>query len=362
MRAIRKPFVLGLALLAACGGTRRAEYVFGAAGPWTQAFGQQNRRGIQLAVEEINAKGGINGTKLRVEFQDDAGEGSRAAAIAQRFVDDPSICAVIGHVTSGAMMAAARVYDGRLPAVATTASSPLLSGISSWTFRVISSDSVNAVNLAHAARSLGLKRAAILYENDSYGRGLARAFRGSFTGDVVSMDPINSNLSNAEPYISFFKQQKPDLVFVAGTDASGIVILREARRQNLQATFMGGDGWAGVANDVAAEGALVGTPFSPDDPRASARTFVDAFRAKYSIDPDGNAALAYDDTKLLAAAIAAAGADRVHIRDWLAGLSERAPFAGMSGTIRFDNRGDPVGRGIVLTRVRNKKLVLERTP
>lgn len=360
--SVRISFVAGLAVLAACSGTQRAEYVLGAAGPWTQAFGLMNKRGMDLALAEINGRGGVKGVKLRIDFQDDNGEGSRAAAIAQRFVDNSSISAVIGHVTSGAMVAAAKVYDGRLPAVATTASSPALTGISRWAFRVISSDSVNGADLARAATKLGLKRASILYENTSYGRGLANAFRGSFTGELVSLDPINSNLSNAEPYIAYFKLKRPDLVFVAGTDASGMVLLREARKQNLAATFMGGDGWTGIVNDPAADGALIGAPFTTEDDRPAARAFVQAFRAKFNLEPDGNAALAYDATKLLAAGLAAVGPDRRRIRDWLANLDQATAVGGATGALRFRKDGDPVGKGITLTRVRNRRLMIERTP
>jgi branched-chain amino acid transport system substrate-binding protein len=260
------------------------------------------------------------------------------------------------------MLAAARVYDGHIPAVATTASSPALSGISQWAFRAISSDSANGAELARAAFARNLRRVAILYENDGYGRGLAQAFRQTFAGEVVSIDPIESELANAEPYIAFFRERRPDLVFVAGTEASAMVLLREARRQNLTAAFMGGDGWTGVVADAAAEGAFVGAPFSAEDPRPEAQQFVKAFRERFRREPDGNAALAYDATRLLAAAIAAVGPTRTRIRDWLADLDERTAFAGVTGPIRFLATGDPVGRGIVLTRVRAGRLVVERAP
>jgi branched-chain amino acid transport system substrate-binding protein len=319
-----------------------------------------NRRGMELALGEINGAGGIKGKKLRIDFQDDAGEGSRAAQVAQKFVDNASISAVIGHVTSGAMVAAAQVYDGHLPAVATTASAAALTGISPWAFRVISSDSANGGDLAVAAGRLGLTHVCILYENNSYGRGLANAFRGSFKGEVLSLDPISGALSNAEPYIAYFKQRHPDLVFVAGTEASGMVLLREARKQNLPATFMGGDGWTGVVADVASEGALVGAPFTAEDDRPAAKAFVQAYRAKYNAEPDGNAALAYDATKLLAAALGAVGPDRQKIRDWLAGLTERTAVRGATGAIRFKPDGDPVGKGITLTRVHDHRLLVEK--
>ena len=335
-------------------------FLVGSAGPWTQGFGLANRRGIELARDEVNAAGGIKGKKLEIQFEDDSGSGMVAARIAKQFVDNPRVLAVIGHVSSGAMLAAARVYDGRLVAIATTATNPALTGISPWTFRVISSDSANGVQLAQAAFALGLRRAAILYENDGYGRGLSASFRAAYKGQVISADPIGGDLSDAEPFITYFKRTRPDVVLVAGTEASGLVILREARRQQLKVQFIGGDGWTPVIVDTtASEGALVGAPFTAEDPRPEAKKFVEAFRAKYSAEPDGNAALGYDATITMARALAAVGADRDGIRRWLHALDERTAIAGASGPIRFRPDGDPVGKGIVLTRAHGGRLIVE---
>ena len=334
----------------ACAG-EPADVTLGAAGPWNEGYGAMNKRGIDLAVDEINAAGGVLGRPLRVLARDDGAEGAKAAAIAVEFVQNPAVSAVIGHVNSGTMVAAAKIYDGALPAVATTATSPDLTGISPWVFRVIASDSATGVELGRFARRLGHGRAAILYENDSYGRGLADAFRRSFDGTIVSFDPIPSGDGNHEPYISFLKDRDPGLVFVAGTEASGMAILREAKRQKLVADFLGGDGWTGVVGEPAAENAWVGAPFIASDTRPEAQRFVKAFRARYNMTPDGNAALAYDATKLLATIIADVGPERDAIRERLATLDGRTAYRGVTGAIRFDGNGDPVGRTAVIARV-----------
>ena len=352
--------LLSIASLACTSGGSKGTYVLGAAGPFTQAFGLANRRGMELARDEINARGGIRGRTLEIDFQDDSASGAVAARVAKKFVGNPAVLAVIGHLSSGAMLAAARVYDGNLAALATTASDPALTGISSWTFRVISSDSANGVELARGVSALGLRRVAILYENDGYGRGLSASFRAAYKGEVISNDPIGADLTNAEPYVAYLKRTAPDAVLVAGTDQSGLVILREARRQQLKTQFVGGDGWTPVVDDtVASEGALIGAPFTVEDQRPEARKFVEAFRARFKIDPDGNAALGYDATLVLAGAIAAVGSDRTAIRDWMHGLNEATAVAGATGPIRFRPDGDPVGRGIVLTRARRGRLVVE---
>jgi branched-chain amino acid transport system substrate-binding protein len=334
----------------------------GAAGPWKAGYGRMNKLGIDLAVEEMNAHGGVAGHKIEVIERDDDGKGSKAAEIAAEFVDNHTILGVIGHVNSGAMVAAAKVYDGRLTALATTASSPDLTGISPWVFRVISSDSTNGRDIARFAARLGRRRAAVLYENDSYGRGLTESFRRNFAGTIVTVDPIDAAGSGIEPFISFLKREKPDVVFVAGTEVSGIALLREARRQRLDVPFIGGDGWAGVVADtVVAEGAYVGAPFSAEDPRPEARRFVEAFQRKYGRAPDGNAALAYDATMLMARAASQAHGSREAVRDYLTTLVNFMPYAGVTGAIAFLPSGDPAGRGIVMTRVHNGAMLVENS-
>jgi branched-chain amino acid transport system substrate-binding protein len=315
------------------------------------------RLGVELAVAEINREGGVRGRPLQVQMRDDDADGAKAAAIAGDFVADPKVLAVVGHVNSSAMMAAARIYDGHLPAVATTATSPDLSGISPWVFRVISSDSTNGEDLARFAYRLGRRRAAILYENNSYGRGLTESFQRNFVGRVISADPIDAAGTHFEPYLTYLRQSRPDIVFVAGTETSGMEILREARRQGLEADFLGGDGWTGVVGDVtASEGAYVGSPFTSADPRPEVQRFVKAFRELHKREPDGNAALAYDATRLLARAIVIEGPDRGAIRDYLAALGTKSAYRGVTGKIAFRRDGDPVGKGFVMTRVRHGSL------
>jgi branched-chain amino acid transport system substrate-binding protein len=230
-------------------------------------------------------------------------------------------------------------------------------------FRVISSDSANGAGLARFAGTLPhrgeRRRAAILYENDAYGRGLAEAFRKGFDGEIVSEDPIeDTGEQDFEPFIAHFRRARPDLVFVATTEAAGIALLREARRQGLDAAFLGGDGWTGLTSDrVASEGAYVGAPFSAADPRPEVQRFVAAFRTRYGATPDGNAALAYDATRLVVQAVREAGRDRAAIRGWLAGTSA-AGFDGVSGTIRFGSNGDPLGKSFVMTRIRDGELAV----
>lgn len=322
-----------------------------------------SRRGIELAVEHINRAGGIDGSPFRVVARDDEADGTHATTIAQDFVRDPSILAVVGHVNSGAMMAAARVYDGALAAVATSASSPDLTGVSPWVFRVISSDSLNGVTLGQFASQIAgddprMKQAAVLYENDSYGRGLAGAFRRNFRGTVVSFDPIDETLTDAEPFVTYLRSRRPGIVFVASRDQSALAILREAKRQQFDAVFLGGDGWQSIVSDSAAsEGAYVGSSFNAEDSSPEVQRFVQAFKKKYDVMPDAFAALSYDATMLVARAISKRGSDRRGIRDYIASLDAEHPFEGVTGPAYFSSGGDPLGMGFRVARVSHGAII-----
>lgn len=355
-----KRLIVVLIALAACSRDSSTPIVFGAPGALKEAYGQMNQRGIQLAEQEINLRPERKDRPVQIRYEDDEGSGAKASKIAQAFVDAPEVLAVIGHVSSAPAVAASAVYDGHLVAVATSATSPELTGISKWTFRVISSDSVNGVAIANFANRRGRKRAAILYENDSYGRGLANAFRGAFTGEVIGMDPIDDAKDQRfEPFISYYRQRKPDVIFVAATDISGVSFLEEVRRQRLDADLVGGDGWSLLTADTTlAEGVYVGVPFTPADPRPEAQAFVKAFQKKFNMLPDNNAALAYDATNVVYEA-ARAGASRTAIRSYLAGLTPATAHRGVTGPIHFRPDGDPVGKSVIMTRIERGALRID---
>jgi branched-chain amino acid transport system substrate-binding protein len=341
--------------LTACGGQRSDEVALGAAGPWHEAYGRADSLGIELALAHINARPLWRERPLRIRFANDSARGDRAVQVAKSFVDDESITAVVGHINSDAMMAAARVYDGNLPAIATSATSPSLSGISPWAFRVVSSDSANGAMVASFVTQLGRRRAGVLYENNSYGRGLADAFRHHFSargGVVESFDPLDASGSeDVEPFISFLKQRNVDVVFVATTDPAARAVIREVRKQKLSADIVGSDGWMPLVADTAlAEGVYVGAPFTATDRRAETQAFVDAYRRRFGTTPDGYAALAYDATMLLAQAVERVGPGRTAVRDYLARLD--APYPGVTGEIRFSARGDAEGKAIVMAQIR----------
>lgn len=352
---ILRPLLLLLIALPACGGGE--PIVVGAAGPFGRGQGEADGlRGIRMAVEEANARGGIDGRPLRLEVRDDLGEGERATRVAGEFVRDREVVAVAGHMTSAAMVAAARIYDGRLVAVATGASSPELSGISRWVFRVVPSDTAAGRLMAEFAARLGARRVGILYQNDSYGRGLAGAFRERYRGTLLGQDPFLDGETDFAPFIRFYAARDPDLLVVVSTMRSAPAFLRAAR--GLRVPVLGSEGWAGVAATPGlSEGVYLTSPFSAADPRPETRQFVRRFQARHGRVPDHNAALGYDAMTAIVDALEAVGPDRAAIQRYLAS-PERVPRrAGVTGGLAFNASGDPVGRRGVVLRIRGGALV-----
>lgn len=319
------------------------------------------RQGAELAQREVNAAGGIGGRPLELEIRDDRADPQTAITIADEFVNDASVLGVVGHVNSSTTVAAAPVYAGQLAAVATSATSPEISRLGDWIFRVATSDSANAVELARLARGFQVPT-AVLYANDDYGRGLASSFRAALRSEgasVLESDPYLETTQDFRPYLERLRRKDAGLIFVAGLEEGASRIIQQAQEIGLGARFLGGDGLEGLtAMGPAYDGTLVGLLYHPDASPA-ARTFADKFRAAYGREADSFAALGYDATLLLANAVEEAGADRRAIQRHLASVGRGAPaFAGATGAIRFDEHGDPVEKGFAVGIIRGGEILL----
>lgn len=350
-------------MAAACADGAGEPVVFGLAGPLSESYGASMRDGAMLAREEINAAGGIRGRRLELLARDDSADARRAIAIADEFVGDPSVVAVVGHVNSSTTTAAAAVYQRGLAAVATSATSPAISGLGEWIFRVASSDSANAVQLARLAREIDAPT-AVLYANDDYGRGLAQSFRGALRdqgGAIVESDPYLEETQDFRPYLERLADRNVRLVFVAGLEIGASRIIQQARSLGLDARFLGGDGLEGLVTMAGGyDGTLVGLLYHPDAGQR-ARAFAERFRAAYGREPDSFAALAYDATHLLARTAKEAGVDRDAIRDRLARVGRDGgppAYEGATGVIRFDANGDPVEKAFAVGEIRDGEILL----
>jgi branched-chain amino acid transport system substrate-binding protein len=361
-RAVAAALPMLAAALAGCGSGTQETLVLGVVGPFEASYGASMKQGAQLAQHEINERGGIRGRTLELRIRDDRADPQAAIAIADEFRNDPSVLAVVGHVNSSTMIAAAPVYQAGLTAVSTSATSPEVSRLGDWVFRVATSDSANAVELARLARRLDVPT-AILYANDDYGRGLAISFRSALLAEgasIVESDPYLESTEDFRPYLERLRRKNAGLIFIAGLEGGASRIIAQARDLGLQARFLGADGLEGlVVMGPAYDGTLVGLLYHPHASPA-ARQFAERFRAAYGREPDSFAALGYDATHLLARAIESVGPDREAIRDYIASVGrDRSPaYPGATGTIRFDEHGDPVGKGYAAGEIRDGKIHL----
>ena len=344
--------------------------VLGLTGPFSEARGRSMRLAAELAVAEINARGGVRGRRLDLRTLDDSASEDVALRVAEALRDDPAVVAVIGHLTSGPTLAAAPVYGGGdrpVVLVSPSASNPALSGISPFFFRVCPSDLAFGSRLAqYATRTLGARRVAVVFMNDDYGRGIRETFRaelGRLGGEVVSEDPYLPSAGSPEPYLArLARGGDTDAVLLAMPRVAAELALRETARLGLRWPVLGGDALTGIETlGPPAEGVRVASPYLPDRPGERNAAFVAAYRRTYDgARPDHRGAGAYDVVQLLARAIEDVGTDRRALRDYLAAVGgDRPAFEGVTGRIAFDRAGDVPEKTVVIGVVRNGRLVTE---
>ncbi len=367
--------LVGIAGLAACGESAPAPAADTVGIALAAPVSTPAYRGVQLAaemaVDSINAAGGIAGRPVELLVRDDSTSPELAITIASELVADPRVVAAVGHVNSAATLAAAQVYNDprhALVNVSPASSAPAISEAGLWTFRVTPTDLLHGPALARwAYNRLDARRATVLYSNDEYGRGLRTSFADAFTslgGRVLHTDPYLPSLLQEDPdatapFLERAVRDRTDVLVIAGQTADGELVLRTARAEGYRGPVMGADGLAGL-RDVGpvASGVFVSSAWLPDGPADATQAFVDAFRARYDVVPDQFAAMTYDAVRLLAEAADAVGPDREAIREYLDGVGEDgSAFPGVTGDIAFDENGDVPDKDVVVGVIRDGRLV-----
>lgn len=367
---LRKLALVATLWIASCAPDGDRPIVIGLAGPFSQPRGVSMRRAAELAVKEINARGVLRGRQLELRIVDDSGRADVAIRVAQTLVDDPAVVAVVGHLTSGTSLAAAPVYgEGRRPVVmiSPSASSPDLSGVNPFVFRVCPTDLSHGAQLARYARqTLGARRAGIIYIDDDYGRGLRQSFAAEFRrlgGTVVEQDPSLAATASLEPYLSRMRQAGGVDVLMLATERGGAELaLRDLVRLGIRWPTIGGDALTGIeAAGGLAEGVRVSSAYLSDRPGERNAVFVAAYARAYEGQrPDHRGAGAYDIVQLLARVVTAVGTDRRAVRDRIARIGRDLPaYEGVTGTIAFDARGDVPAKSVVVGVVRDGRIVAE---
>lgn len=328
-------------------------------------FGKDIANGVALAIDDVNAAGGIKGFQVEDTVSDDRCTGADATTVASQFASNPQIVAVVGHICSGATIAAAEVYEkARIPMMSPSATNALLTSQGYTVFnRVAGSDAVQGkVDAYYMYKVLGFKKIAILHDNQLYGQGLAQVVEKEFTGlggTVITVQGINPQDQDFRPVLTPLAAESPDAIFFGGYVQQAVLLVPQKNDVGLQnVAFFSDDGIYGPdfikgAGD-AAEGVYASFPFAAQQTADVAaaqdkaqKAFLDAYKAKFGVDPMGPYHFhAYDSARLLMQAIdAVAVVDKdgnlvIDREELIKAIRQIKDYAGLTGILTCSDTGE----------------------
>ena len=348
--------VIGLAWL----GSASAEILIATAGPMTgqyASFGEQMRRGAELAVADINAAGGVLGQKLKLTIGDDACDPKQAVAVANKFVSQ-GVAFVAGHFCSGSSIPASKVYEEEdILQMSPASTNPKLTDEGGYNvFRVCGRDDQQGIVAGEfLAKKFKGKRIAILHDKTAYGKGLADETKKELNNQGVKEAMYEAYTAGEKDYsalVSKMKSQGIDVMYLGGYHTEAGLMIRQAREQGYGVQLVSGD--ALVTDEFwkitgpAGEGTLM--TFSPD-PRKnpSAAPVVKRFRdAGY--EPEGYTLYTYGAIQAWAQAVKKANSTQT--KKVVDALHENE-FDTVLGKIGFDKKGDVTAPGYVFYEWKN---------
>jgi branched-chain amino acid transport system substrate-binding protein len=348
-------FLIAVNVLQSCGQKERTISI-GAVLPLTgdnAVFGVPQRNAAQLAVDEINAAGGVLGKQLLLVVEDDAGQAKTATLAAQKIVSDKNLVAVVGHPNSGCAIPASKIYhEAGVPFVTSTATNPTLTqqGYEN-VFRFAPTDDMQGFSIAEfILNKLGHKSAVLLHDNAAYGKGIEGNVKTRFTelgGNVLLEDAIDPKALDYKQVLLRIKQLSPPVVFYGGMLPQGTQLVKQAQQVGLETVFVFGDG---CYDESFVE--LAGTDCrnvyisflaAPVDQMESAKAFYDRYKARFGDEPSFFTPYAYDAVSVVADAISKAGSHNraaiireLHKPDY--------SFNGVTGPIHFNDKGQSTDR------------------
>lgn len=322
----------------------------------TATFGTSTKKGIDLAIGEINQSPPL-GKPLEIRPEDDAGKSEGANTVVTKLVTQDRVAAVIGEVASSNSLAAAPVCQReKVPMITPASTNPAVTEVGDYVFRVCFIDPFQGSVMAKFARTtLKANKAAILWDVKSdYSKGLTKFFKETFTkmgGTIVGEPSYSQGDSDFNAQLNAIKGGHPDVIFVPGYYTEVGTIARQARDQGITVPLIGGDGWDSPklfeSAGTALEGCYFSNHYSPESKDPRVQDFLKAYQAKYPGEtPDAMAALGYDAAKILADALKRAGStDGDKLRDAIALTKD---FPGVTGTITLDAQRNATKPAVVL--------------
>lgn len=312
----------------------------------TATFGTSADEGIRLALDEINAAGGVLGKPVKVLTEDDRSQADEAKTAASKLINQDHVVALLGEISSSKSIAAAPVaQEAKIPMVSPGSTNPKVTEIGDYVFRVCFIDPFQGTAMANFAMdNLKAKRLAILYPvNSDYGVGLRDFFTAAVkkAGGQIVADVSYTEKSDVDfkSQLTKIKNANPDAIYVSGYYTEAGLIARQARELGLTCPLLGGDGWDSdqtvKIGGKAVDGCYFSNHYSPDEQRPEVQKFVSDYKKRYNGKvPDAMAILGYDALKVLCDAIKRAGStDGDKVRDALAKTKD---YPGACGPITID--------------------------
>jgi branched-chain amino acid transport system substrate-binding protein len=309
------------------------------------SFGQSSREGAELAIDELNAAGGVlGGRRFRLLVEDDQSRPEEASSAVTKLITQDRVVAVIGEVASRRTLAAAPVAQKfQVPMITPASTNERVTEVGDYVFRVCFIDPFQGEVLAKFAyNDLKARRVAILRDiAQDYSVGLADSVQQHFTklgGRVLPPVSYSSGDSDFKAALTQIRSEKPDVIFATGYYSEAAIITRQARELGLTMPILGGDGWVGDAlqnGREALNNTFISNHYSGDNPDAVVQNFVRSYRDRFNREPDAIAALGYDAVKVLADSITrAGGTDGARLRDAIAS----ADVAGVTGQLKMNDK------------------------
>jgi branched-chain amino acid transport system substrate-binding protein len=312
VRLSRRAALVGIALLPLR--ARAADAIFaGVSGPLTgpaAQYGAQWKRGFDLALDEINGGGGVNGHPIAYIFADSQSDPRQSITIAQKFVSDPRIIMELGDFASPASMAASPIYQrGKLVQFGFTNSHPDFTKGGDYMWSSSPSQADEQPLLAEfAVKRLALKRLGVLSLNTDWGRASKDVFIKAATGlgaQIVASEAYLSTDQDFRPTLVRLRDAKPEALVLLSYYADAALVARQVRDLDMKQVLVASSSiyspkYLELAGP-AANGTFAMTEFFPSEQRPEVQHFVAGYRARYQEDPDTFSAIAYDAMILFAA-------------------------------------------------------------
>jgi branched-chain amino acid transport system substrate-binding protein len=316
-------------------------------------YGTEARNGVQMAVEEINAAGGINGKQVELIAEDDEGNPEKTVNAYKKLTTKDGVKFIIGSLTSGCTQAITSLAQAqKVIVVAPAATAPAVTDAGNYIFRTCFIDPFQGtVGAKFAYENLGSRKAAILYDvGNDYSVGLYDNFKKSFEaagGTIVAAESYSTGDKDFNAQLTKIKNAAPDAVYLPDYYSTVALIAKQLRAQGISTPIIGADGWGGITENAGDEvlNGFYSDHYAADSTDQKVIDFVSKYTAKFNSTPTSFAALGYDAMYVIKDAIVAAGStDSEKVR----AAVEKTSGSYVTGNLTFDEKRNPTKSAVML--------------